>query len=98
MSAGQLDASEERSLLDLIEEVAAELRAGRRRPARMETKLEDDLGLDSLARMELLLRIQRRFGVTLPEQQALGTETPADLTPNPSRSEVATTSQEPLVG
>ena len=75
----QLEASEQNSLLQLIEEVAAELHAGRRRPARMETKLEDDLGLDSLARMELLLRIQRRFSVTLPEQQALGAETPADL-------------------
>lgn len=67
------------ALLGLIEEVAAELRSGRRAHAGLDSKLEADLGLDSLARIELLLRIQRRFGVALGERQALGAETPRQL-------------------
>ncbi|HVX93510.1 MAG TPA: AMP-binding protein [Polyangia bacterium] len=67
------------TLLNLVREVAGELHAGRGAPPRLDSRLEDDLGLDSLARMELLLRIQRRFGVALPERAALGAETPRAL-------------------
>src|SRR5690242_7239270 len=66
-------------LLFLVEELAAELRGGRRPTAGLDSKLDAELGLDSLARMELLLRIQRRFGVRLAEEQALGAETPRAL-------------------
>src|SRR5206468_3144556 len=59
------------ALLRLIQEVAGELHAGRRAHPDLDSRLEDDLGLDSLARMELLLRIQRRFGVSLREREAL---------------------------
>ena len=41
--------------------------------------LERDLGLDSLARAELLLRIERSFGARLPEDTLAEAETPADL-------------------
>ena len=45
----------------------------------LDTALERDLGLDSLARVELLLRVERAFKVKLQEQ-VLGTaETPRDL-------------------
>jgi acyl carrier protein len=41
--------------------------------------LDRDLGLDSLARMELLLRIERTFGVDLPEDTLQRSETVGDL-------------------
>ncbi|HVT17010.1 MAG TPA: AMP-binding protein [Thermoanaerobaculia bacterium] len=43
-----------------------------------ETSLERDLGLDSLGRAELVRRLERAGGVTLPEQ-ALGADTLGDL-------------------
>jgi acyl carrier protein len=41
--------------------------------------LDRDLGFDSLARMELLLRIERTFGVDLPEDTLQRSETVGDL-------------------
>jgi 1-acyl-sn-glycerol-3-phosphate acyltransferase len=72
-------ASAEGALLQLVQDLASELHAGRAGTARLDSRLEGDLGLDSLARMELLLRVQRRFGVTLAEAEALGAETPRQL-------------------
>ncbi|OGA49488.1 MAG: acyl-phosphate glycerol 3-phosphate acyltransferase, partial [Betaproteobacteria bacterium RIFCSPLOWO2_12_FULL_62_13] len=45
----------------------------------LDSTLDRDLGLDSLARVELLLRIERAFGVTLPENTLQLAETPRDL-------------------
>jgi 1-acyl-sn-glycerol-3-phosphate acyltransferase len=75
-SAPKIDAGD---LLNLIEEVSAELRSGRRFASNLDSRLEEDLGLDSLARLELLLRIEKRFGVTLSERDGLGAETPRAL-------------------
>jgi len=44
----------------------------------LDTRLEADLGLDSLGRSELLARIERGLGVALPEE-ALVAPTPRDL-------------------
>jgi 1-acyl-sn-glycerol-3-phosphate acyltransferase len=66
-------------LLRLIQELVAELHLGRHPALELDTDLEADLGLDSLARMELLLRVQRRFDVILPERAALGADTPRQL-------------------
>ena len=41
--------------------------------------LDRDLGLDSLARVELLMRLESRFGVALPEDTLQRVETVADL-------------------
>ncbi|KQC08289.1 MAG: acyl-phosphate glycerol 3-phosphate acyltransferase [Smithella sp. SDB] len=41
--------------------------------------LTQDLGLDSLARVELLSRVERNFGVTLEEKIFIDAETPRDL-------------------
>jgi 1-acyl-sn-glycerol-3-phosphate acyltransferase len=67
------------ALLSVVAELAAELHAGRRGAITLDTRLEDEIGLDSLARMELLLRIQRRFGVSVAEEQALTAQTPRQL-------------------
>ena len=45
----------------------------------LHSMLDRDLGLDSLSRMELLLRVEREFGVALPEQALQRIETVGDL-------------------
>ena len=45
----------------------------------LDSSLDRDLGLDSLARVELLMRIEREFGVSLPERAFADAETPRDL-------------------
>ena len=82
MSAAGADkaADQAAALLAIIRELAAELHPGRPPPALgLDSALDRDLGLDSLARVELLTRVEQRFGIALPEQ-ILGTiDTPRDL-------------------
>jgi len=64
-----------------VRELALELHPGRQAAVqvRMDSALDRDLGLDSLARAELLLRLERRFRVSLPEQVLAAAETPRDI-------------------
>jgi 1-acyl-sn-glycerol-3-phosphate acyltransferase len=75
--------SQSDTVLHLAAEVARELRPGRSAAAaprvEMGSSLERDLGLDSLGRAELVARVERAFGVSLPEQVLGEAETPADL-------------------
>ena len=48
-------------------------------PVTLDSVLDRDLGLDSLARMELLLRTEREFGVDLPDDTLQRAETVGDL-------------------
>lgn len=69
---------------DLIELVDASLRelhpgAAALPPVTPHSALDRDLGFDSLARTELLLRAERAFAVTLPEDALAKAETVADL-------------------
>jgi 1-acyl-sn-glycerol-3-phosphate acyltransferase len=68
------------ALLDTVRAVAAELHPARSalRPT-LDGRLEEDYGFDSLGRVELVLRLERRFGVALPERLMAGAETPRDL-------------------
>lgn len=68
-------------LLGIVQQLAVELHPGRRHAAQttLDSALDRDLGFDSLSRVELLLRIERAFGVSLPEQVAMTVETPRDL-------------------
>ena len=45
----------------------------------LDSSLEKELGLDSLARIELVLRLEREFSASLPEQALATSETPRDL-------------------
>jgi acyl carrier protein len=45
----------------------------------LDSRLERDLALDSLARVELALRVEKALGVRLPDNIAAEAETPADL-------------------
>jgi len=75
-----LAASESR-LLALVNAVAGELHRGHQglKPARLDTSLERDLAIDSLARVEIGLRIERAFGQTLADERLFEAETPRDL-------------------
>ena len=66
-------------LLAVIDGLAAESRPGAEVHATLDSALESDLGLDSLARVELISRIEDRFQVRLPENTLSRAETAGDL-------------------
>lgn len=73
-----VDGSVER-LLRVVSTLVAETHPGRRRIVAPDSHLERDLGLDSLARVELVLRIGQEFGVSLPDIALAEAQTPRDL-------------------
>jgi len=66
-------------LLRVTAQLVRETHPGREAPVTLDSSLERDLGLDSLARVELLLRLGREFGASLPEAALGEAETPRDL-------------------
>ena len=77
---GKGNASSPGALVELASELSRELHPARRRSrVDLSSTLDHDLGLDSLARAELLLRIERRLGRSLPEQLLTTAETLRDL-------------------
>lgn len=77
---GEHDRQEER-LLQIIRELAEELHpeAGHSLSLNLDSSLDRDLGLNSLARMELLTRLEREFAVSLSEQILATVESPRDV-------------------
>ncbi|MBG7602420.1 MAG: AMP-binding protein [Gammaproteobacteria bacterium] len=69
------------ALLEQVRQLALELHPQRGRSLRvtLDSALDRELAFDSLSRVELLLRLERAFGVSLPEQLLVGAETPRDL-------------------
>jgi len=76
--APPLERAEERLLAE-IDTLLAENRQSSAQRATLDSALERDLGLDSLARVELMTRIEHAFGLSLPEQALVSAETPRDL-------------------
>ncbi|MEJ8810821.1 AMP-binding protein [Variovorax ureilyticus] len=66
-------------LLDLIGRMLGELRAGAAVPVELDDELERRLGIDSLARMELMLRLEQAYDVRMPEHEVQQARTPRDL-------------------
>jgi acyl carrier protein len=66
-------------LLAVVAAVAREARPHVDAYVALDSSLERDLGLDSLARVELVLRVEREFAASLPEQALATSETPRDL-------------------
>ncbi len=68
-------------LLRIASQLMLEMRPNRSggAPLRPDSRLDRDLGLDSLGRVELLSRIERSFEVSLPEQLLGSAETLRDL-------------------
>jgi 1-acyl-sn-glycerol-3-phosphate acyltransferase len=73
--------SQEAGLIAIVQELARELRPGRSKFAdvSLSSQLERDLGIDSLGRTELILRIERAFRVRLPIQIVGEADTVGDL-------------------
>ncbi len=68
------------ALLAEVAAVAAELHPGAvRRQIGLDTRLDRELGYDSLGRVQLLSRLEGRFAVSLPDRVAAEAETPRDL-------------------
>jgi acyl carrier protein len=66
-------------LLAIVAEVVREARPNVEAYVGLDSALDKDLGLDSLARVELVLRLEREFSASLPEQALATSETPRDL-------------------
>ena len=69
----------EAAILRVVGELAADLHPGRAVPVALDSALDRDLGLDSLARAELLARIEDAFDVSLSEHVLARVESPRDL-------------------
>lgn len=69
-------------LLEIVERTSLEAQPGRGARMRVsaQSRFGRDLGMDSMTRAELLLRVEREFAVDLPAR-ALEAETPAALIP-----------------
>src|SRR3569623_648839 len=76
--AEQTRRSSEQRLLAILQNLVNEKKNGGG-GGRMDSHRDRDLGLDSLARVELLLRLEREFGASLPEGVLVEAETPHDL-------------------
>jgi 1-acyl-sn-glycerol-3-phosphate acyltransferase len=68
------------ALIGTVRQLAAELHPSRAAiPSSLDARLEHDYGFDSLGRVELFLRIEKKFGVSLTEAVMASAETPRDL-------------------
>jgi 1-acyl-sn-glycerol-3-phosphate acyltransferase len=69
------------ALLEVVRDLAVELHPHRKQAlsASLESSLDRDLGIDSLGRVELLVRVERAFGMKLSSQLLSTAETPRDL-------------------
>ena len=77
--AAQPKEIEANRLLGVVAAVAREARPRVETYVALDSSLERDLGLDSLARVELVLRLEREFQASLPEQALASSDTPRDL-------------------
>jgi 1-acyl-sn-glycerol-3-phosphate acyltransferase len=68
-------------LLEVLEELTAEIHPYRttKRRITLDSSLDRDLGLDSLARVELLSRVEARLKVQIAEEKFVEATTPRDL-------------------
>ena len=73
--------SQEHDVIGLVRELVRELAPQRlkRGDVTLASRLDRDLGIDSLARTELVLRIERSFRVRLPVTEVAEMDSVADL-------------------
>ena len=69
------------TLLELVRELTIEIHPHRSAslPITLDSALGKELGLDSLARVELLSRLEQHFNIVLPENTFANAESPRDL-------------------
>ena len=66
-------------VLAIVGRLVSELSGGAVRPPMLQDSLDRDLGISSLERVELLLRLEQAFGVRLPDAVMADAVTPQDL-------------------
>ncbi len=69
----------ERDVITVVQELVRELRRGKPAEVSLASRLDRDLGIDSLGRTELVLRLERAFGVRMSTQAIGEAETVRDL-------------------
>ena len=81
LDTAQDEASRERLLIAVVSELVRELHPQARRPVdvALSSQLDRDLGIDSLGRTELILRLERAFRVRLPIQVLSQANTVGDI-------------------
>ncbi|MEN8108248.1 MAG: AMP-binding protein [Pseudomonadota bacterium] len=69
------------ALLDVVRRLVVEMHPQWKRTIQvtLDSALDRDLGIDSLSRVELLMRLERTFRISFPEQTLASAETPRDL-------------------
>ncbi|MFD2198719.1 AMP-binding protein [Halomonas beimenensis] len=72
---------DEAGLLEMVSALVKEIHADHSAPEALtlDSRLERDLGLDSLARVELIARVEAAYRLSLPERTYTEVETPRDL-------------------
>lgn len=75
------NAAVERELLDIVQTLGREVKLPESalRNLSMDSSIESDLGLDSLTRVELIGRVERQFGVDLPNEDLAELRTLANV-------------------
>ena len=93
----------ENILLNMVRELETELHPNSpvTRPVTLDSSLTDDIGLDSLSRVELLAGVEKNFGITIPERTFADVETIRDLlravlNTGPSRTAPLTPASNPV--
>ena len=66
-------------VLDIVAGLVSELTGATARPPALDDSLDRDLGISSLERVELLLRMEQAFGVRLPDSVMAEAATPREL-------------------
>jgi len=81
VSGSSRAATRESDVIGVVKDLILELhpRRGRFREVRSDSRIDRDLGIDSLGRIELILRLERAFRVRLPARVTGEAETVADL-------------------
>ena len=81
MAAAHLatSAGVDEQVLDIVARLVNELSGGSARRPVLQDSLDRDLGISSLERVELLLRLEQAFGIRLPDSVMAEASTPQDL-------------------
>ncbi len=67
------------SMLEVVRAVVADARPSAAPTVRLDSRFDADLGLDSLAVAELLVRVEETFDASLPDETLVRVETPGDV-------------------
>jgi acyl carrier protein len=74
-----IGAAVDEQVLDIVARLVDELGGGSARRPTLQDSLDRDLGISSLERVELLLRLEQAFGIRVPDSVMAEAATPRDL-------------------